>query len=243
MHRRRGGVTDGAGSSIAAEWSDRARAVALQPLSGWCGCVYKPGWLWPLQMAKRVSKRATRGGERQSTEAPGHCIHAPRPERSVRSVWTRRACFPGACGPGGSSSRDSAPRWPAGSPAQWQRPRMWTCVGPRDPPTKLSRGWLRVVVRKPRLVLLEFRATRNKVTAKPRSYCRGCAPRRGVVHRGAATCGGPVFAISVRAACSSIRYSSSAVLPCCGDSHRAIGERIPLSHLISALTSLLILRF
>ena len=45
---------------------------------------------------------------------------------------------------------------------------------PRDPPTKPSRGWLRVVVRKPRLVLFEYRATRNKVTAKPRSYCRGC---------------------------------------------------------------------
>jgi len=93
-----GRVTDGAGSSVAVEWSDRARTVALQPLSGWCGCVYKPGWLWPLRMAKRVSKRATRGGERQSTEAPGHRIRAPRPERSVRSVWTRRACFPGACG-------------------------------------------------------------------------------------------------------------------------------------------------
>ena len=75
-----GRVTDGAGSSVADEWSDRARTVALQPLSGWCGCVYKPGWLWPLQMAKRVSKRATRGGERKSTEAPGNCIRAPRRE-------------------------------------------------------------------------------------------------------------------------------------------------------------------
>ena len=103
-----GRVTDGAASSVAGEWSDRARTVTLQPLSGWCECVYKPGWLWPLRMmAKRVSKRATRtrGGERQSTEAPGHCSRAPRPERSVRSVWIRRACFPGACGPGGSSAR------------------------------------------------------------------------------------------------------------------------------------------
>ena len=40
---------------------------------------------------------------------------------------------------------DSAPRWPAGSPAQWRRPRMWTCVGPHDPATKPSRGCLRVV--------------------------------------------------------------------------------------------------
>ena len=113
-----GRVTDGAGSSVAVEWSDRARTVTVQPLSRWCGCVYKPGWLWPLRMAKRVSKRATRGGERQSMEAPGNCSRAPRPERSVRSVWTRRACFPGACGPGGSSLLgDSTPRWPAGSPA------------------------------------------------------------------------------------------------------------------------------
>ena len=36
---------DRAGSSVAAEWLDRARTVALQPPPGWCGCVYKPGWL------------------------------------------------------------------------------------------------------------------------------------------------------------------------------------------------------
>ena len=100
-----GRATDGAGSSVATERPDRARTVALQPLPGWCGCVYKPGWLRPLRTAKRVSKRATRGGERQSTEAPGHRIRAPRPERSVRSAGTKRACFPGACGPGGSSAR------------------------------------------------------------------------------------------------------------------------------------------
>ena len=52
---------------MAVEWSDRARTVALRPLPGWCDCVYKPGWLWPLRMGKRLSKRATRGGERQST--------------------------------------------------------------------------------------------------------------------------------------------------------------------------------
>ena len=101
-----GRVTDSAGSSVAVEWLDRARMVTLQPLPGWCGCVYKPGWLWPLRMAKRVRKRAMRGGERQRKgEASGHRIRAPRPERSVRSVWTRRACFPGTCGPGGSSAR------------------------------------------------------------------------------------------------------------------------------------------
>ena len=100
-----GRVADGAGSSVPVEWSDRARTVTLQPLPGWCGCVYKPGWLWPLRMAKHVSKRATRGGERQSTEALGHRISAPRPERPVRSMWARQVCFPGACGPSGSSAR------------------------------------------------------------------------------------------------------------------------------------------
>ena len=100
-----GRVTDGAGSSVAAEWSNRASTVTFQPLPGWCGCVYKPWWLWPLRMVERLSKRATRGGERHSTEAPGHRIRAPRPERPARSVWTRRACFPGVCGPGGSSDR------------------------------------------------------------------------------------------------------------------------------------------
>ena len=85
-----GRVTDGAGSSVAAEWLDRARTVTLRPLPGWCGCVHKPGWLWPLHMARRVSKRATRGGERQSTEAPGHRIRAPRPEHTpVRGVVFR----------------------------------------------------------------------------------------------------------------------------------------------------------
>ena len=103
--------------------------------------------IWPpLRMAKRSSKRATRGGERKSTEVPGHRIRAPRPGRSVRPVWTRRACsFLALAGPAVRRLGDSAPRWPAGSPAQWQRPRMWICVGPRDPTTKPSRGCLRVV--------------------------------------------------------------------------------------------------
>ena len=34
------------------------------------GCVYKPGWLWPLRMAKRVSERATRGGEHGGVGTP-----------------------------------------------------------------------------------------------------------------------------------------------------------------------------
>ena len=33
-------------------------------------CVNKPGWLWPLRMAKRVSERATRGGEHGGVGTP-----------------------------------------------------------------------------------------------------------------------------------------------------------------------------
>ena len=47
-------------------------------------------------------------------------------------------------------------------------------VTPPHPTAKASWGWLRVGVGMPRLVLLEFRATRNNVMATPRSYCRGC---------------------------------------------------------------------
>ena len=171
-----GRVTDGAGSSVAVEWSDRARTVTLQPLPGWCGCVYKPGWLWPLRMAKRVSERATRGGKRQSTEAPGHRIRAPRPWNSPFNRCEQGGLgFLALAGPEVRRLGDSAPRWPAGSPAQWQRPRMWICVGTRDPSTKPSRGWLRVGVSKPQLILVGAETTANKVTAKTGAYCRGCA--------------------------------------------------------------------
>ena len=43
-------------------------------------------------------------------------------------------------------------------PARWQTPGKWGCAGTRDRATKPSRGWLRVVVRKPRLVLAGFRS-------------------------------------------------------------------------------------
>ena len=43
------------------------------------------------------------------------------------------------------------------------------------PTAKPSWGWLRVVVRKLRLVLVELDRTRNKVTAKAKAYWRGCS--------------------------------------------------------------------
>ena len=57
---------------------------------------------------------------------------------------------------------------------------------------------------------------------------RRCVQSRA--DRGAATSGGPVSAISVRSACSSIGWSSSVVLSCWGDSHRAIDERSRRAH-------------
>ena len=69
-----------------------------------CGFVYQPGWLWPLQIAKRVSEWATRGGESWNTAMSGLRIRGVRLERSLGSVRTRRrAQFPGACALGGSS--------------------------------------------------------------------------------------------------------------------------------------------
>ena len=75
-----GRVTGGAGSSVAAEWPDRARTVALQPLPGWCGCVYKPGWLWLLRNGQAFEeesderrRKAEHGGTgtSHSRTAPG----------------------------------------------------------------------------------------------------------------------------------------------------------------------------
>ena len=138
-----GRVTDGAGSSVAVEWSDRARTVTLQPLSGWCGCVLRPGWLWLLRMAMCAS---TIVRERRK-EAKGRA----RRHRDIAFAHRARndpcdqceqggLIFLALVGPAVRLLGDSAPRWPAGSPAHWQRPRMWICVGPRDPAIKPSRG-------------------------------------------------------------------------------------------------------
>ena len=92
-------------------------------------CVNKPGWLWPLRMARHVCERATRGGERRNTAAydkdislgvcrailgvsvndAGSIFWCARARRLVYSAaqWARRA---------------------VSSLAQWQRPRMWIYV-------------------------------------------------------------------------------------------------------------------
>ena len=73
----RGRVTDCAGSSVAAEWPDPERPVAIRSQSGGCACVHETGWLSPLQMAKRAQsgrREETRGDERRNTAAHGHGI-------------------------------------------------------------------------------------------------------------------------------------------------------------------------
>ena len=73
---------------------------------------------------------------------------------------------------------------------------MWICVGPRDPPTKPSRGWVRVVVRKPRLVLRslgrhEIKSRRNKgpvlpgVSRRAPPFCSLPTPRLPGIRTGA----------------------------------------------------------
>ena len=56
------------------------------------------------------------------------------------------------------------------------------------PTAKPSWGWLRVGVRKPRLVLVGIIATCNKVTAKARAGVLGCTPHGGA---GAIPCAAP----------------------------------------------------
>ena len=154
------GPREGDGSLIDA----RLVALASINLGGSCHC-----------------KWASAGVSGRREEAEG----GTRPCRDTAFTWCVWESPWSQCGQDGfvllalacSAARrlgESAPRWPAGSPAQWHRPQIWICAGPRDPPTKPSRGWLWVVVRKPRLGFAEIRATWNKVTAKARTYWRGC---------------------------------------------------------------------
>ena len=71
-----GRVTDGACSSLAAEWPDPERAVAIRSQSDGCACVHTKlgGSAWPLRMAKRMREWATSGVERRNTAAYGHAI-------------------------------------------------------------------------------------------------------------------------------------------------------------------------
>ena len=100
-------MAHGACSSLAAEWPDPERAVAIRSQSDGCACVHGTGWLWPLRtrMAKRMHEWATSGAERRNTAAYGHAISLGAFRTvSLGSMWTRRARFPGARALGGSST-------------------------------------------------------------------------------------------------------------------------------------------
>ena len=94
----------------------------------------------PLQMGKRVSERATRGGEGRNTAVSGYRINVVRLGKSSEPVRKGELAFLALAGRAVRRLGDSAPRWPAGSPGQWQRPRMWICAGPRDPGTPSQAG-------------------------------------------------------------------------------------------------------
>ena len=67
-------MAGGACSSLAVEWPDPERAVAIRSQSDGCACVHETGWLWPLRIAKRMHEWATSGAERRNTAAYGHAI-------------------------------------------------------------------------------------------------------------------------------------------------------------------------
>ena len=143
----------------------------------------------PLQMGKRVSERATRGGEGRNTAVvSGHRIHVVRLGKPSEPVRTRRLRSLGSWRSRARRLVGLVSQRRGGPPAHRPSGRGPGCGFASDrttppPTTKPSRGWLRVVVRKPRLVLAEIRATWNKVTAKARAYCRGCAPSAGPFFR------------------------------------------------------------
>ena len=74
--------------------------------------------------------------------------------------------FLALAGPAVRRLGDSAPRWPAGSPAQWQTPGKWGCVGTRDRATKPSRGWLRVAYLKAHSKILTHKCPKTGARSK-----------------------------------------------------------------------------
>ena len=113
----------------------RPVAVASTNLGGSCHCEWASAWV---------------GGRRE--EAKG----GTRRCRDTAFTWCVWENARSQCEQGGlvflalarSAARrlvGSVTRRLAGSPAQWQTPRIWICAGPRDRPTKPSRGCLRVV--------------------------------------------------------------------------------------------------
>ena len=119
------GSREGVSSSTAAG----LEAVASANLGGSGHCE------WPSV----VSGRATRGGERRNTAAPGR-IRAVRLEWPLGPVRARWARFLALARSAARRLGDSAARRLVGSPAQWERPRNRSHVAAHDRTTKPSWG-------------------------------------------------------------------------------------------------------
>ena len=114
-----GRVTDGAGSSVAAEWSDRARTVTLSPLA--IGLVRLRVLTWVALATANGQAFECERREEEKGRARGY--------RGITFAHRARNDLCDQCGQGGlvflalvgpavRLLGDLAPRWPAGSPAQ-----------------------------------------------------------------------------------------------------------------------------
>ena len=129
----RGRVTDGSDSPVAAGRLDRARVMALKTVPGWLR-LHLQIWVAPAtangQARERASDERGRKAERGGVGTP----------HSLWRVWNRpwdqreRAglSFLALAGLVTHRLGDSAAWQPVGSPAQWQTPGKWGCVGTRD---------------------------------------------------------------------------------------------------------------
>ena len=120
-----GRVTNGAGSSVAAEWPDRARPVTLQPLpryrAGAVACTNLLGGFghceWPSVRVSREQREEAKGRARRHWDIA--FVHRAR-NNPCDQCGQDGLSFLALAGPAVRRLGDSAPRWPAGSPAQWQ---------------------------------------------------------------------------------------------------------------------------
>ena len=115
---------------------DRVRAgcTCFDQTGGFCHCE------WPsAYVSERREKAKGRVRRRRGIEIAGASGTATGVEAVEAGllVWLLRARWRV-----GSATRRLVRLF--GSPAQWQTPRMWICVGTRDRATEPSRGWLRV---------------------------------------------------------------------------------------------------